>query len=134
MTFKEKKLYHQVHPAKLATDISVSIITLYLFWEHKFFIALTLHLLPPIIGSLLIIKFCNLEKIKNSALGNYISRYMTPSYEAIRLLGDIVTILGAWYHLPWLMILGLLIVLVAWFNGKIKNYFTIDRKSSNDNN
>lgn len=34
MNFEEKKLYHQIHPAKLGTDIGVTPISLYFLWVH----------------------------------------------------------------------------------------------------
>lgn len=34
MPFKEKQLYHQIHPLKLFADISAECISLYLFWQH----------------------------------------------------------------------------------------------------
>ncbi len=120
MTFSEKKLYHQIHPIKLATDISASISTLYLFWFHYFWIAIILHFLFPILGSFYIIKYIDLEKQKQSALGKYIKKYINGWIEVTRLVGDFTTIFGAWYH-QWLIIaLGLLIILAAWFNGKLR--------------
>jgi len=119
MTFTEKKLYHQIHPLKLSTDISASIISLYLFWHHYFLIALILHFLIPIIGSFLIIKYINIEKQKKSALGKYIKKYMTGWMEALRLTGDIITIFGAWYHSFFVITLGIITVLFAWFRGKL---------------
>ena len=120
MTFAEKKLYHQIHPLKLATDISASVITLYLFWFHYFWLALLLHFLLPIIGTIFVINFSNLEKQKNSVLGKYIKKYMTGLIETLRLVGDIITIFGAWYHSWLIIVLGLLIIVIAWLNGKLK--------------
>ena len=119
MTFEEKRLYHQVYPAKLATDILTSIITLYLFWLHAIVPALVLHFALPLIGSLTVIHYVNLESIKASPIGHYLHRYMTPAFEKLRLVGDIITIMGAWYRLPWLIVVGLMVILAAWLNGMI---------------
>jgi hypothetical protein len=35
MKLKEKNLFHQVHPIKLATDIGAAVISLYFFWKHE---------------------------------------------------------------------------------------------------
>jgi hypothetical protein len=35
MTLKERMLYHQVHPAKLGTDIAAEVTSLYFFWQHE---------------------------------------------------------------------------------------------------
>ncbi len=34
METQEKVLYHQIHPIKLFTDVSTSLISLYLLWQE----------------------------------------------------------------------------------------------------
>ena len=68
---------------------------------------------PPIIASLLIIELVNLEIYKQSAFGQYIRIYMTPSVVIVRLLGTVVTHVGAWYSIPTLIPLGHIIVLLG---------------------
>jgi hypothetical protein len=51
MTLKEKILFHQVHPGKLATDIAAAFISLYFFWQHDLIVGLPTHFLPPPIAS-----------------------------------------------------------------------------------
>jgi len=120
MNFSEKVLYHQIHPLKLGTDILTSIFTLYLFWRHFFWIAFILHFLIPGIASFLLIRFANLEKQKDSRLGKYIRKYLTDPIDTIRLAGDIITIFGAWFHQWIIILLGFLIIIGAWTNGKIR--------------
>ena len=79
MTLKEKILFHQVHPAKLATDIIAAIVSLYFFWQHDLIVGLVTHFIPPPIGSAAVMHFANLEPYKNSRLGSYLARYMTPA-------------------------------------------------------
>src|SRR5689334_6436527 len=79
MTLKEKILFHQVHPAKLATDSIAAIISLYFFWQQELIIGLVTHFTPPPIASGAVIHFANLEPYKNSRLGAYLVRYMTPT-------------------------------------------------------
>jgi hypothetical protein len=74
-------------------------------------------LLPPIIASLLIIRWVDLEPYKHSAFGNYLRTYMTPSVVAMRVLGTIITHLGAWYRKPFLLPLGLGLVVLGWLRG-----------------
>ena len=93
MTLKEKILFHLVHPAKLATDIAAAVISLYFFWQHQLALGLVLHIAPPIIASAALIGLRDdYDAIKNSRLGDYLVRYMTPAAQATRLLGDIVTV------------------------------------------
>jgi len=117
MTPQEKSLYHQIHPLKLTTDISAEVVSLYLFWKRKLLAGLLVLLVPPIIVSTLIIKWVDLEPYKQSAFGRYLRAYMTPRVVAVRLLGTVVTHLGAWYRRPVLIPLGLVIILLAWQRG-----------------
>src|SRR5829696_9704847 len=36
MDLSEKVLYHQIHPAKLAADVSGSLLSTYLMWRRRF--------------------------------------------------------------------------------------------------
>src|SRR5699024_11019920 len=117
MDFQEKKLYHQIHPLKLLTDWITGAVALYFLWYHQWIIAFIIMFIPPIVVSLLIVKYVNLEKIKNSPLGKYVGTTMTAMMEMIRLIGFIIMILGAWFHLIWLIVVGLFIILFGWFRG-----------------
>jgi hypothetical protein len=117
MTLKERALYHQIHPLKLATDILASVVSLYFFWQHQLVPALALHFLPPIIASALLVRFGDLEQYRDSSLGRYVAHHMTRTIEGVRLFGDLVTIMGAWYH-DWLLLAaGFALILGAWCNG-----------------
>jgi hypothetical protein len=117
MDFREKKLYHQIHPFKLTTDIGVTPIFLFFLWQHRIAPAIILGFVPPIlVSTAMMIWPPDLEKLQNSALGNYISEYMTPAIEAIRLLSLVPMAWGAWIHDLWLIALGFLILLLAWCN------------------
>ncbi len=117
MEFKEKKLYHQIHPYKLLTDWITGGIALYLLWQHHLFIALLVMLIPPIVVSLLIVRFLNLEKLKHSTFGKYILGSMTTNMEMVRLAGYVLAVFAAWYHFGWLILLGLMIVFYGWLRG-----------------
>jgi hypothetical protein len=119
MTPQEKALYHQIHPLKQATDISAEIVSLYLFWKHRLLAGMLVMFVPPVIASTLIMRLANLETYRQSALGRYIGEYMTPSAVALRILGTIITHTGAWFRKPALIPLGLLTVLLGWFQGRL---------------
>ena len=55
MTLKEKILYHQIHPLKLAADIGCEPVSLYFFWQHDLVLGLATHFVPPIAASLILI-------------------------------------------------------------------------------
>jgi len=117
MTFREKQLYHQIHPLKLAADISAEIVSLYLFWKRKLLAGLVVALIPPMVASMLIMKLVDLEGYKQSAFGRYIHSNMTPSSVVARIFGTVVTHVGAWYRKPGLIPLGLMLVLLGWLRG-----------------
>ena len=114
MDFREKRLYHQIHPFKLATDIGVTPIFLFFLWQRRIAPAIIVGFVPPIlVSTAMMIWPPDLERMKNSALGNYISKHMTPTIEAIRLLSLVPMAWGSWIHNLWLIALGLLILSLA---------------------
>jgi hypothetical protein len=118
MTLKEKMLYHQIHPLKLFVDISTSLLTTYFAWKHNTAWFLILFLIPSVIITILLIKYANLDRLKNSAFGKYTGIYMTRPIEAIRFGGQIIMWIAAWFHLPILIAAGALIIIAGWLNGK----------------
>ncbi len=120
MTLQEKFLYHQLHPWKLAADIGCEPVSLYFFWQHNLLLGLVTHFLPPIVGSLLVIRCCQLEWLKNSRAGAYLKRHMTRTVEGVRLAGDLLMVLGAWFHQPAGIALGLAIAIAAWGSGVLR--------------
>jgi hypothetical protein len=121
VTLRDKALYHQIHPAKLATDILSALVSLYFLWQHQLVIGLLTHFAPPIVASALLLGFGDFERQKKSALGRYIAWHMTRAVEAVRLGGDIVMAFGAWFRSPVLIVAGLVIVLAAWSSGPLRH-------------
>ena len=119
MTLQEKSLYHQIHPLKLGTDITAQVVATYFFWMHQLVIGLMVMLIPPIVVSALLVNVLDFTKIKQSAVGRYLKRSMPHGMEALRLLGTVPMVLGAWYHMPWLIGLGLVMTLFGWLRGLI---------------
>ena len=117
MPLQEKILYHQIHPLKLAADISASVLSTYFFWVHSLVPALLAMFLPPIIMSALLLNTLDFSAIRDSAVGRYLKRSMTHAMEAIRFAGTLPMVFGAWYHLPWLILLGIPIILFGWLRG-----------------
>ena len=89
-------LIHQVHPLKLAADVSASIVSNILLWQHMLVSALVARYLPPVIGSTLVIRFGNLEALRRTRRARYVLEHMTPATTAIRLAGDVVMGVGSW--------------------------------------
>jgi hypothetical protein len=122
MTLKERALYHQIHPLKLLVDVLASVASLYFFWQHYLTVGFALHYLPPIAVSALLMRFAELEQYRNSSFGRYVASHMTRTIELLRLFGDFVTIIGAWYHDWVLLAAGFAVVLGAWCNGLLPRW------------
>jgi|SRR5215469_5579301 len=120
MDFWQRKLYHQIHPLKLATDIGVTPISLYFLWEHRIAPVVVIGFVPPVVVSVTTMIWPpHLERLKRSVLGQYISKYMTRTVEVIRFLSLVPMAWGAWIHNFWMIVLGLVILLLAWCSGVI---------------
>jgi hypothetical protein len=116
---REKILYHQIHPLKLLTDFAVGFAALPLLWRHRLRAALVVMFVPAILASILIIRYVDLEPYKRSAFGRYVERYMTREMQAVRSAGYLIMSLGAWYRRPWLIPVGLLVVMFGWLRGRL---------------
>ena len=117
MDFSEKVLCHQIHPAKLAADVSAAFISTYLLWQHEFGLAMLSAFVPAILASALVLRFADLERLKQSPFGQYIRQFMNRRIEAWRFGGQVVVWVGAWYHQFWLIPAGLAAVIAAWMSG-----------------
>lgn len=118
MTNQEKALYHQIHPLKLLTDWGTGAISFYLLWRHRLRVALLVQFVPALVVSGALMRWADLEPQKRSAFGRYVARYMTPTMQGVRLAGNGVMALGAWYRRPSVLALGLLIIFFGWWRGK----------------
>jgi hypothetical protein len=66
MDFRGKKLYHPIHPLKLATDIGVTPIFLFFLWHHQIVPALLVGFVPPVlVSAAMMIWPPDLERLKN---------------------------------------------------------------------
>lgn len=121
MSFKEKVLYHQIHPAKLATDWLIGGLFAYIFlWHHQLLLGLIVAIIPSVIASMVVIKYVNLNNYRSSVFGRYIKEYMTQLAQVARLVGAVVTGIATWYHNWALIIVGIIIVFIAWGYGIVK--------------
>jgi hypothetical protein len=118
MTISEKILYHQIHPMKLFTDVSTAFASTYLLWRHYLIYAILFSIVPSMVVSIVLIMNSDLEKYKESALGNYLKRYMDSRFvDSSRLFGFLLMTFGGWYQLIWLIIFGFLIIIIIWSRG-----------------
>lgn len=117
MTLRERALYHQIHPLKLATDILATPPALALFWAHLLIPALLVTFAPSVVVSAALLRWGRLERQRDSAFGRYLVRYMTPAAQATRSFALVVMCVGAWLRVWWVVALALALVLLAWGYG-----------------
>ena len=117
MTFAERALYHQIHPAKLFADISTAVIGIDLFWRHALVPGLIIALLPPLLVSAVLLREADLGRYRASPMGAYLRQFMPPWVQAVRVFGVGVAFYAAWYHFPTGVISGLAVVAICWANG-----------------
>jgi len=117
MTFGERALYHQIHPAKVFTDISTALIGFDLFWRHQLAIGVLIALLPPVLVSIVLINEVDLELYRRSPMGAYLRRFMPPWVQAVRLFGIALAFYAAWYHVPAGIVGGVGLIAACWANG-----------------
>src|SRR5215208_4034929 len=117
MDFGEKVLYHQIHPAKLAADVSGSLLSTYLMRRRRIACAMLGAFVPAVAASVLVIAYADLERSKHSPFGRYMQRYMNRRVEAWRFFGQVVIRVGAWYRVGKLMPIGWAIGVAAWASG-----------------
>ena len=117
MSLQEKILYHQIHPLKLLADWVPGLGSIYLMWRHKLAATFLVTFIPAGLGSLVVIQTANLESYRKSTFGQYMKRNMTPVWEGVRFLGQVIMWIGGWQHSWRLIFLGLLVVILGWANG-----------------
>jgi hypothetical protein len=61
----DARLLHQVHPAKLATDISAELVSGVLLWRQQPAWGLAVHFLPPIVASAVVLHWVDVEALRN---------------------------------------------------------------------
>jgi hypothetical protein len=117
LTFRERFLYHQIHPAKLFADISTAVVAMDLFWRHALGPGLIIALLPPLLVSAVLLREAHLERYRSSPMGAYLRRFMPPWVQTMRLFGVGVAFYASWHHIPAGIYGGLALVALCWANG-----------------
>lgn len=117
MNAKDRMLYHQIHPLKLLTDFTTSFASSWLLWEARWVPALLVAFVPSIFVSILLVR-TDLDRYAASPFGAYVAAHMTTRATLVRITGQLVMWIGAIAHLPWMLPLGLwILVVLGWGNG-----------------
>ena len=114
---RDAVLVHQVHPVKLAFDISASLVSNALLWQHRLAAGLASRYLLPIAGSVVVLCFADLDRLRDTKRGQYVLHHMPPASTALRLGGDTLMAIGAWRRKPSWIVAGTLLVVAGWSDG-----------------
>ena len=130
LTFRERVLYHQIHPAKLFADSATAVVAIDLFWHHALAPGLIIGFLPPLLVSAVLLREADLERYRSSPMGAYLRRFMPPWVQAVRLFGIAVAFYAAWYQVPAGVIGGIALVALCWGAGAVGDGTRLLRKRS----
>jgi hypothetical protein len=114
VTLREKVLFHQIHPLKLATDFTGSFVSTWLLWRHEFLLGAIIGLVPSVAVTVAMLVWLDLTRLRDSTFGRYVTQHMTPFVQAVRLAGQGGMWLGAWLHIPWMIAVGFVVIIAAW--------------------
>jgi hypothetical protein len=115
----DRYLLHQVHAAKLATDITSGIVSTVLMWRHRVAPALVIAFVPAIVASALVLR-CDLSGLRDTRRGRYVLANMPPAAQAVRMLGQILAWLAAYRRRPGGVVAGFLVTLMGWSFGLVR--------------
>jgi hypothetical protein len=114
MRLADKMLVHQVHPAKIAADITASVTSSTLLWKGRRKAAMAVRIVLPMGASLIVLSVADLDKLARTPQGRYVRKHMPPTAQAVRLAGDAVMGLGARRRSRVLVVAGVAIVVAGW--------------------
>jgi hypothetical protein len=114
MRLADKAVVHQVHPAKIAADVTASVISNTLLWTGRPKSAIAVRALLPVAGSLAVLSLADLDPLAASPTGRYVLAHMPISAQAVRLAGDALMGLGAHRRSGALLLAGALVIVAGW--------------------
>lgn len=115
---RDAYLLHQVHPAKLAADISADAVSTWLMWRHRPAAALLLaHAVAALASAFLVGR--DLSGLRTTRRGRYVLSHMPPSAQALRYAGQVLTWYAAYRHRPAGIALGHALVVAGWSFGLV---------------
>jgi hypothetical protein len=129
LPLRQAVLVHQVHPAKLATDVGTSVVSLALLWHGYRRSAMALHFAAPVLGSAIVLATADLPRLAATRRGRYVQEHMPPAAQALRLAGDALTVWGARRHRPGLIAAGIVVVAAGWSHGPFTRATAAYRRS-----
>ncbi|TME91925.1 MAG: hypothetical protein E6I52_26065 [Chloroflexi bacterium] len=94
-------------------------------WRRRLVAGLFVRYASPVVGSVLVLRFADVERLSSSRGGQYVLQHMPPAMVALRLAGDTLMAVGAWKHRPVWLAVGLLLVVLGWSDGILHGVRTV---------
>ncbi len=116
MPTPDEVLLHQIHPIKLAADISATAISTVLLWQGHNRAGMAVRYTLPAVGSAVALAD-DVSSLRDTRRGRYVLEHMPPAAQAIRLAGDGIMAFGARRRSVPILVLGATVVVVGWSHG-----------------
>ena len=100
-----------------AADISASVVSNALLWKHHLVAGLVVRYLVPVVGSALVLRFVDVDRLAQTSAGRYVLAHMPPVMIAVRVAGDTLMAIGAWRRRPDYLVSGVVLVAIGWSHG-----------------
>jgi len=113
---RQAYLLHQVHAAKLATDIRAGIVSGWLMWRRRVPAALLAGFVPAMVASALVTRH-DLSALADTRRGRYVMGHMPPAAQALRLAGQVVVWRAEYQHRMAGIVFGHALVAAGWSHG-----------------
>jgi len=95
-------------------DITGGLVSTWLLWRHELLVGLLVAFLPSVIVTLLMVRWMDFTRQRDSTFGKYIAYHMTRLAQTIRMGGQVGMWVGAWFHFPWAIIVGAVVIFFGW--------------------
>jgi hypothetical protein len=114
MRLADGAVIHQVHPAKIGTDVAAAVVSNLLLWHDRPTAAMAVRLILPVAGSAAVLGLADLDGLSRTRRGRYVMAHMPPAAQAVRLAGDAMMGLGAYRRSVMLVLAGAGMIGVGW--------------------
>lgn len=114
LSLREKLLYHQIHPLKLAVDVTTSAVSTWLLWRHELLVGMLVGWIPSLAVTAAMLRWMDFSRQRDSRFGRYIAHHMTHRAEAVRFGGQFAMWFGAWFHSVGAIAAGAAVILLGW--------------------
>jgi len=122
-------LLHQVHSAKLATDVSADMVSTWLMWHRRPRVALLIAHAAAVMASAVLTRR-DLSPLQTTRRGRYVLIHMPPSAQALRYLGQVLAWYAAYRHRLAGIVLAHGLIAAGWSHGLLSRERTARPRES----